>query len=1490
MNRGNGGIFGKKNSTSVVGGMYSSYEQQEKSASVYWPSGPDSNFAYTPLLLKTRPQASPKTTVTDSSVNNLVVTKNGNQSAGWTSPYQTVGYWSNYFGGSGNYLYKSNPGGGQFDPGNTGTWTIEMWVYPISSFNFFGFGSGGIYGNAIACEWSTNSFQFAQGNGSNANPVVIRTATNYPANAWYHFACVKDSSNNITLYINGISAGTATNVTATIASGCGVIVNGLYDNNGLGNNGSTCYLSNIRWIKGQALTSGNFTPPTAPLLLNTVGWTGSNAATSITGTVNLLTCQSNRFIDNSGNNFAVTVAGTPRTFSDWYPTTFSGITPSIGAGYNGIKTDFYSIPNTAAITTLAGDFTIETWVYPTDTSATATSFAFIETRTGGATAAPWVWGMGTYTSAGWITGFFTGTSYNFTSRVLPYVWTHVVLQRNGSTLRTFINGVVDATTFTLAGTITGGSSTIYIGNSKDNGLAGYGALGYFSDFRVVNGTAVYNVTGFTAPTSQLTAVANTTLLLNFSDTNTTSITDGANNNVFIDSSPYALTLTRNGTPTQGSFTPYLPNGSWSNYLDGSSYVNFGINSYLTTGPCTVEMWINCSSFSTSPIIIDNANWNIGQNCGWFLNIGTDGRVYFNASTGTFNVFPNVVTTTKTITTGTWNHIAFVRDVSNVCRIYINGVDGGGSVTYSASFNLNSGTSYRGTELGRHVADGGTYNQYTGYISNLRIVNNAAVYTSTFTPPDVLTAISGTSLLTSQSNRFVDNSVNNASVTLTGTPKVQNFQPIPSKAYSPSLYGGSGYFNGSSDSVSTSQTFALPTSTTPFTMEAWVYFSTFSSVTIASSAYAGSGPIPFVMGMGSGNGGTVSATPWFGFFTGSAWGTTVQSSTSLSLNTWYHIACVYTGSTATIYANGVSIATASVAAWQVVSQAGFYIGRRWDTASPGPYFNGYISNFRFVIGTAVYTGTFTPPTLAPLTFDGQTSASSYANTANVNTSFGKSQTVLLTNFNNTAIYDTSTQNDVVTIGSSQVGNTPSKFPSITSMRFNGSTDYLYVPGPAANPPFTFGTGDFTIEMWVFVNAYSASLGTLYDTRPAGTASTSGYLVLGMSNVGTLTYQTAATTVITAGSNLSLGVWYHVALCRSSGSSRLFINGTQTGSTYADSNNLSSGANRPAIGSDSNVPLSAGYVFNGFIQDFRLSKIGRYTSNFSAPTLPFGSSGRALLGPIRTVEYLVVAGGGGAFSGGGGGGGYQTSSTFIINQGTQYIVTVGAGGPGGSGSNGTSIAPTGGSNGSNSVFSIITSIGGGLGGYYTSTAGQTAGASGGSGGGAGHGGSGQSRAGGAGTSGQGNAGGNNFAQDGNGAAGGGGGAGAVGAAAGSQTGGAGGIGIQSSISGVSTYYAGGGGGWGQTTLGAGTLSTGGGAAAVGPSPGGSGLTNTGGGAGGFQGGVGTGGTGGSGIVIIAYPSSIGTLSTVSSGLTYTVDTTTRSGYTVYKFTAGTGTISW
>jgi hypothetical protein len=269
---------------------------------------------------------------------------------------------------------------------------------------------------------------------------------------------------------------------------------------------------------------------------------------------------------------------------------------------------------------------------------------------------------------------------------------------------------------------------------------------------------------------------------------------------------------------------------------------------------------------------------------------------------------------------------------------------------------------------------------------------------------------------------------------------------------------------------------------------------------------------------------------------------------------------------------------------------------------------------------------------------------------------------------------------------------------------------------------------------------------------------------------------------------------------------------------------------------------------------------------------------------SVEYLVVAGGGGGGGrhGGAGGAGQYLASSLSVSASTNYTVTIGGGGAGGLSNSG---AGDMGQPGNNSVFANITSLAGGFGAGFPGGGMAVNGGSGGSGGGGWHDG-----AGGSGTTGGNNGG--RGAYGGVWGGGGGGGAGSAGGDGGSGSGGgAGGTGLSNSITGTSIFYAGGGGGgaWAYGPTGSGGSGSGGAGSSSG-TKGTAGTPNTGGGGGG--GGYSDppdagGGLGGSGVVIIAYPNTFKT-PTISGGLSY--DEPSRSGYRVYRFTGGTGTISW
>jgi Concanavalin A-like lectin/glucanases superfamily len=638
-------------------------------------------------------------------------------------------------------------------------------------------------------------------------------------------------------------------------------------------------------------------------------------------------------------------------------------------------------------------------------------------------------------------------------------------------------------------------------------------------------------------------------------TKTNSI-NASTNTTFLDSSSNALTITRNGNPTQGSFTPYWPSGYWSGYFDGSSYLAGPTTSALNfgTGNYTVEFWVYPA---TTPSTLDI-----------YLSAQSDGtnvfQIGFSPSQYLYSNADSIRNgTASSIILNQWNHVALVRSGTSVA-LFSNGTRVG---TASNSLSINLTNFYVGT----YSTSPGNYNATNAYISNVRF-SNAAIYNPTLTtytiPTSPLTAIASTSLLTLQDNRFKDNSTNSLAITASGTPKIQAFQPFsPTAAYSTSTYGGSGYFNGSTDYLKTpiSALGALDISnTTTYTIEAWVYW----------TASAGMRDVWTWGGKQTGGPSAYYQLYWDTSSNVLKWEqantssllTTVTTSLTPTLNTWYHIAVVRNGSAITVYANGQSIGTGTYAPndQQFVELC---LGSLYYNTGYIQFFSGYISNFRFVKGTAVYTAAFTPPT-TPLT-------------AIANTNF-------LANFTNAGIYDSTAQTDIITTGTAQVSTTQFKW-SPTSMKFNGTSDYLTTP---SNPALALRTGDFTVEFWMYPTA--AQTGDIIDTRVSGDSANSWCVQLDSTNIH----------FTGVGSNYlsypyTINTWTHVAYTRVSGSVSVYINGTKYGSSVTLTNDFTGTVYR--IGATFN-----NFYYAGYIQDLRVTKgLARYTANFTAPTTTFSN---------------------------------------------------------------------------------------------------------------------------------------------------------------------------------------------------------------------------------------------------------------------------------------------
>jgi hypothetical protein len=152
-------------------------------------------------------------------------------------------------------------------------------------------------------------------------------------------------------------------------------------------------------------------------------------------------------------------------------------------------------------------------------------------------------------------------------------------------------------------------------------------------------------------------------------------------------------------------------------------------------------------------------------------------------------------------------------------------------------------------------------------------------------------------------------------------------------------------------------------------------------------------------------------------------------------------------------------------------------------------------------------------------------------------------------------------------------------------------------------YAFGAGDFTVEMWLYMTtAPSANGYTLYDSRPAST--NGNYLTWFIDTSSKLSVFINSSVIYTATGTISTNTWTHIAVSRSGTSLRVFINGTQDGSTVTNSTSLLNGASRPTIAQQGFDPVGGTNWFPGYIDDLRITKgYARYTANFTAPTAPF-----------------------------------------------------------------------------------------------------------------------------------------------------------------------------------------------------------------------------------------------------------------------------------------------
>ena len=399
-------------------------------------------------------------TFIDSSTNNFTITRNGNTTQGSFSPYGDR--WSNYFDGVGDYL--TAPANTDFAFGQ-GDLTVEMWLYPTTG---------------ITTPANIGLFYIEQTGGlvvglTDGKIALGRRTLGYslittyipPVNAWTHILVTRSGATAY-IFANGVQVGSVTGAGGNPANNSDYVcttglptVAGNYAG-GAGFGFFPGYISDLLVVKGTAIYTSNFTPPTEPLtpVANTsLLCNFTNAAIFDSAAKNVLETVGNAQIDTT-----VVKYGTGATQFD-------------GAG------DRLIVPSNPVFD-FSGNFTIEMWI--NFTNVTSTWEAIISRAYG-------IFG-------GWRLYKNDGNNqllwYSMTTQVVSTTgstlanntWSHVAVVRNSGTVTIYIDGInrgsaANATNYTP------GNYALEIGQGVVT--SSYPFEGYIDDLRITKGVARY---------------------------------------------------------------------------------------------------------------------------------------------------------------------------------------------------------------------------------------------------------------------------------------------------------------------------------------------------------------------------------------------------------------------------------------------------------------------------------------------------------------------------------------------------------------------------------------------------------------------------------------------------------------------------------------------------------------------------------------------------------------------------------------------------------------------------------------------------------------------------------------------------------------------------------------------------------------------------------------------------------------------------------------
>lgn len=1075
----------------------------------------------------------------------------------------TDGNTSVYFDGAGDYLVT--PANTAFTFG-TGDLTLECWIYQtatsVSTFRVIF--ADNVYGNlgGYTLYSYNNALNLWKGTSPGGGTEVIAPAGTITLNAWTHVVWTRAGSSN-RLFINGTQVGAtttdATNYTSTIS---------YIGASQIGSLPFTGYISNARIVKGTAVYTANFTPPTSPL-------------TAISGT-SLLTCRSNIFVDVSNNNFAITVNGNSVIGC------FNPFNSANGAALStGTNAWTFASSNTQTITT--NSFIHD---FPFTFAGTGAAILNDDLTIGGTRTTTLTSGTFNLNDRLLRTGLFSSTNTN--TRSIGFADTGKI-QLIANTAVTYWN-TATPTNFS------------YTGNSNIETASSGAVTKTINTGTILESQAMnWNILD-TAGTVAFTA-SNAVKNLNLNGTFTLSNIPITIYGDYVYTSATALTAGTNAWTFDGGESSYVNGGGVTHdfpwiflkdsdlILQGTTTIGstrkttynkgvFDLNGYnYTTG--LFEIGYSGDSAAPSSVYLDgvndylfatnNSGFNFGSGdftveCFVYPNIVTDPeqllvglygysvnrRSWYMALSGSAlelrwsvdGVTPVAIESASGVfVPNSWHHVAFVRNGSSI-KGFVNGVEVISTTLTQSLYN----NTVDPVSIGVTGPSYSNESEFAGYISNVRIVKGTAVYTSNFTPALIpLTAIANTTLLTCRSNVFRDDSTLNNSITVNGNASINNFTPF--------LYN-SVSFDGAGDFLTVPANAAFAFGTGDFTIEGWVYLTTTTWSRLATARLTGGGAAGTWSFNLSHN--SISFTEVIVGEPGPA-----NNAIPSILNQWTHVAVSRVSGVTTIYVNGTSVASAT----QTTNFNNTSYNLNIFTDPGGfSYLAGDLSDFRILKGTGLYTSNFTPST-TPLTVIANTS--------------------LLTCQSST-IRDNSNNNFTITTNGNAMVDLSNPF--LKSVYFDGTGDFLRAED---NILLQLESSNFTIEAWIYPMASGHT-----SICSKGSGGFNGFTFY-KSSTEKLAFTYSASTLVASSSSLALNTWSHVAAVREGTGTnqfKLYING-QLEATSTVTYNFNQ-TNQVLIGYGRNG--SPGVEFNGYISNLRIVKgTAVYTGAFTPSTVPLSA---------------------------------------------------------------------------------------------------------------------------------------------------------------------------------------------------------------------------------------------------------------------------------------------